>query len=961
MEGRDADPLAVTVVPDGSEDGANLPHGTVIGRYLVTAVLGEGGMGVVYAAHDPDLDRPVAIKILRAPLRAARPRLLREGQAVARLSHPNVVTVFDIGAHGDDLFIAMERIRGETFGAWLKEAGDRRRPWRQVLARMVPAGRGLAAAHAAGLVHRDFKPENILLGDDGRVVVTDFGLAQLGGESGERPASLEQSPVTPHLDLTRTGAVLGTPAYMSPEQFRGDRADARSDQFSFCVTLYEALFGVRPIDPTGGFAPRPTGEAGRVPTLHRLASLGEPRDASVPRWLRRAVRRGLRPDPAQRFASMDELLAALTPPRRALAAGLAIGGLGLAAAGVAVAVALLRGDAPVTGVVAAAGCDDAAAEVDALWNDDARALYRHTWSGRVWLDEDVRWLDDYARRWKSHRRAACLAPEPRRDGCLAAAKGALASAAVRTHDLWPALPALDDCSRPPLSLVPLPHAVALGPQGVAVLSPDGKRLAISDLGDPPYLIDTDPAAFRPAPVPGARLVGDWLPDGRLLVQKHDRRQVLRGGPSGAELALPGLGDLLFTQINTISPDGRRLAVQERDEVVVLSVPDGERIADVAVPAHELAWEPDGRRLAIVSRNLSELRLLDTRSGSVVEIELRTHARGLGEIGIAWLAPGRLALTAGFGPQPGTLGLWTLELDDASRLRRAPELRHVPPEGQLLRLFDAAAGRVVVESASSRQRLFRWHVDRSTEYPSHFNELRLGAIDLAAGAAIGFGGGQLVRFDLATGARTVYPGTGHWLPTLRDGVPIQVAPAGRDRWNLVELVPGGPSKQLLSFTWPGGSPFVRCSGRASSRCVIASRERDHLHVAALGPDGPGRIVEHPDVPGLLEVSADGRRVYVPSGDGSIDAIDLATGEIDRKAPVGESDCKIRQVRTHDERIFWVVLLCPDRFTLGTTYRGGEYREHVRSDGWISGAEVLPGGDVLYSVMDWDPQVVLIDGL
>ena len=166
---------------------------------------------------------------------------------MARLSHPNVVTVYDVGTVADRVFVAMEFVEGQTIAAWLAAAGA---PLAEILAVFIAAGRGLAAAHARGLVHRDFKPENVLIGADGRARVIDFGLARLtavAASSDRRgAAAIRLRPPATALDAHAAGTVLGTPAYMSPEQFRGQPADARSDQFSFCVALYEALYGVRP-------------------------------------------------------------------------------------------------------------------------------------------------------------------------------------------------------------------------------------------------------------------------------------------------------------------------------------------------------------------------------------------------------------------------------------------------------------------------------------------------------------------------------------------------------------------------------------------------------------------------------------------------------------------------------------------------------------------------------------------
>src|SRR5690606_14002911 len=215
-------------------------------------VLGEGGMGVVYAAYDEDLDRRIAIKVLRDSYgdAAARERMVREAQAMARLSHPNVVQVHDVGDQGGQLYVAMEFVKGMTLRTWLSEQD---RPWREIRAMFVQAGRGLAAAHAEGLVHRDFKPDNVLIGGDGRARVADFGLAGAAGVPDSDSESLPDSVVIRvgrqsafNTALTLAGTIMGTPAYMSPEQHRGVATDARSDQFSFCVALWGAIYGEPP-------------------------------------------------------------------------------------------------------------------------------------------------------------------------------------------------------------------------------------------------------------------------------------------------------------------------------------------------------------------------------------------------------------------------------------------------------------------------------------------------------------------------------------------------------------------------------------------------------------------------------------------------------------------------------------------------------------------------------------------
>ncbi len=319
---------------------ADIRHGQKIGRFVVVGELGKGGMGVVYAAHDPELDRQVALKVLRsaAATEEERMRMLREGQAMARVTHPNVITVYEVGVAGTIVFLAQELMDAGTLGGWLEKRHTRD----EIIEKFVAAGRGLAAAHAAGLVHRDFKPDNVLLGTDGRVRVADFGLARaLGTDDGlaaetraniaRAQLELSTSPMSP---LTRTGAVMGTPMFMAPEQHQGERADERSDQFAFCVALYHALYGEWPY-------PGKTAEAVANAVIRgRLAE--PPRGSDVPAKLRQILVRGLATAPTNRFPSMDALLVELTrPPSRAgrrvatiagalvLVAGAVVGGYAL--------------------------------------------------------------------------------------------------------------------------------------------------------------------------------------------------------------------------------------------------------------------------------------------------------------------------------------------------------------------------------------------------------------------------------------------------------------------------------------------------------------------------------------------------------------------------------------------------------------------------------------------------------
>jgi len=283
----DSDALATTAAPSAAVARPELhappralQAGAAIDRYLIERRIGHGGMGVVYAARDPELGRRIAIKVLRAGSPAER--LRREAQALAKLSHPNVVAIHDVGEHDGQTFIAMALVDGVTLRTWLETP----RRVAEIVEVLRASGRGIAAAHAAGMIHRDLKPDNIFIAHDGGVLVGDFGLAR-EAHAGD-------------------AEIAGTPAYMAPEQAQG-AATAASDQFAFCVTAWEALYAERPFAGTTLTTLQASIQAGTIRA---------PTDARVPAKIVRALRRGLETDPAERFPSMVELLAELAPPRR---------------------------------------------------------------------------------------------------------------------------------------------------------------------------------------------------------------------------------------------------------------------------------------------------------------------------------------------------------------------------------------------------------------------------------------------------------------------------------------------------------------------------------------------------------------------------------------------------------------------------------------------------------------------
>jgi serine/threonine protein kinase len=311
----------VTASQAGEQPRPTLSVGDRVGRYLVLSSIGAGGMGVVFAAYDPQLDRKIALKLLRSGLavwsKDARTRLRREAQAIAQLSHPNVVSVYDVGTTVEgDLYIAMEFVEGDTLTSWLRKYP---RTWREIIDVFLQAARGLHSAHRVGLLHRDFNPDNVLVGGDGRVRVTDFGLARSLLAPDEAMQPKPKSVMTAlNQALTATGTVLGTPRYMPPEQLTGPDLDERSDQFSFCVALYEALYGSHPL---------PDGTSAAM-IDHGARAHPPPEGTRIPAAIGRAVLRGLERDRARRFPSMGTLIDELVPrPRRSPLrfAGLGIG------------------------------------------------------------------------------------------------------------------------------------------------------------------------------------------------------------------------------------------------------------------------------------------------------------------------------------------------------------------------------------------------------------------------------------------------------------------------------------------------------------------------------------------------------------------------------------------------------------------------------------------------------------
>ena len=396
-----------------ASDHEGLLGETIAERYKITSLLGRGGMGTVYLARDSKLDRNVAIKVHRAG--ASTDRLQREAIAMAQLAHPNVVNVFEVGSVDTWMYVVMEYVRGATLREWIATAPRR---WQDVIALLLDAGTGLAAAHTAGLVHRDFKPDNVLVGSDGRPRVSDFGLARADHTAGE-PVASSTSLDTP---LTLEGTVLGTPAYMPPEQLAGDPVDARGDQFALAVVAWECLYGRRPFDGA---------TLGALQLAIEDHAVQRPARTAVPARVGAVLERALAVAPDQRYPDVPALLAAL---RRA-AAPRTTRWLVLAAATTIVLTVVAF---PVRSKIVehrhAAGCADQAGEVEGVFGSRARAAiqagFLATGAAGAQGNFDVmqRVLDRHAHTLADRTETVCAADaEPARRTCLSEQTSELAS------------------------------------------------------------------------------------------------------------------------------------------------------------------------------------------------------------------------------------------------------------------------------------------------------------------------------------------------------------------------------------------------------------------------------------------------------------------------------------------------------------------------------------------------------
>lgn len=629
---------------------------TRIGRYVVIKRIGAGGMGVVYAAYDDKLDRKVAVKLLRpgyGPVsETARARLLREAQAIAKLSHRAIVQVYEVGTHHDEVFVAMEYVEGSTLKQWQPS-----RDWRDILARYLDAGRGLCAAHAAGIVHRDFKADNVLVrASDLAVRVVDFGLARTERQDAMAVTDLEPDAAEVEPSLTHTGLVMGTPAYMAPEQHLATTTDARTDQFSFCASLFEALYGYRAFTGERLDELRANVLAGRVEPA--------PRYTAVPPNIHKVLARGLAVDPDARHPTMEALLAVLELPKPSRPWRRIAWALGLTAVAVGGSVAWSNADA------------------GALSPDAMRVRAAYDTAARADTEAELRRLRarPVPQRWNDLVLAyATTAPDATTR--LAALKH------LSTADAQ-AIPAARNVADEALRRGPV-FAVRPTPARVTAIavSPDTKDLcAITEAG---ALLrwsgPDDPSAELVATaVVDAAFSGDGrlravLPEGRLATIDPDGSttiQRLHGG-----------------ELTSVAADGRGHIAVGADDGTLFLLRDGE---SRAVREHEaaigaLAYQPGGSTLASGDRSgRVTLWFLDRQTHRSMTVDHEVQALAWmhdGETVVAETADGPVAWDG----KRGTPGSAPLPRDttDFAVSRSTETVLHRSPEGLGAILADGA--------------------------------------------------------------------------------------------------------------------------------------------------------------------------------------------------------------------------------------------------------------------------------
>jgi len=815
-----------------------------VGRYSILKVIGEGAMGTVYACFDDQLDRRVALKLIKGGQSdAARRRMMREAQAMAQLSHPNVVPVFEVGEHDGQLFVAMEYVKGVTLARWQVEEDDR--PWREMVRMYVEAGRGLAAAHAAGLVHRDFKPHNAVVGNDGRVRVLDFGLAARHGdlsppldESAVGPAVAERALDTP---LTETGTVMGTPAYMPPEQFMGGKVDARSDQFSFCVAFWEGLYGKRPFSggsPTELFSAVVRGEVGDISR------------SEVPVGVRNALLRGLSTEPDDRWPELPALLEEIERhTSRGRRRWVLAATLGLLAVSVLGSV-LLRDDTRTE----QAQKEAAAARVEA---DQAHEREVEAERARARADTNMRNTLRVARAAlldHAPTEAAALLREV--EGALPSAIEAWPEAVARSRDRPRRLRALFEGHE--------------GPVNTVAFSPDGTKIVTASVDGSARVFSLDRSvrdqvfdAHR-----GRVWSAQFSPDGtRVATASFDgTARVFTLDGSEEPIVLEPHEATVFSA--TFSPDGKYIATASEDHTARVHRIDGRESA-VVLEGHALRvrtarFSPDGSRV-VTSSSDGDARVFDARTGESLAVLVGHEAR------VVWAEyspDGSRIVTAGY---DNTVRIWS-----AAGVEQFVMVSHTAPV--VMAVFSPDGRTVLTASDDGTVRRFAADGTTASEVVArHADKVRSVSFSPDGRAFVSAAGDNVARVVALDGSSNREL-TGHtaWVKGavfLPDG--RTVATVSNDQTVRLHEVEHDKTTTMLEV--PRGSVWKADFSPDGALVVTAGGDR---HVRLFAIDGsvePRVLTVHDDQVGAARFSPDGRTVVTASSDGSVRVVSL-DGEV-----------------------------------------------------------------------------------
>jgi hypothetical protein len=945
---------AATVDPAGATaegSGQDLAPRVRIDRYELIEVLGEGSMGRVFRARDTELAREVALKQIqpgRQNVAQAQARLRREAQAMARVEHPAVVRIYDVPVVNGELFVAMELARGGTLVTWLKV---RPRGWREVIRMFSEAGRGLAAAHHAGLVHRDVKPSNIVLDGHGRAKISDFGLARMFGGDEDRDDA--GAPALGHLDatITRTGAIAGTLAYMAPEQFTGEPVDARADQFAFCVALWEALCGRRPFQVAH--------DAARVAESYSQAIAAGPsevpRRVRVPRRILAVVERGLARDRGARWPSLDELLDALAGAARPRRRWWLAGALVIGIAGAAVAWAA-RSSAPAPPV--ACGERD---QLGAAWSASIRAGYLAV-AATPEAREDAGWFDWYAGALAREYATSCGRAEPAKIACLDGALADLRAAIARPErKYWPRLRALDRCGTTWRET----DAGVVNNGEMTRLSYDGRQLSMRPAGRAAILREL--GSNRSWPLDLVYPLR-WLPDGSIAgLDAQERIAIVDPRTEQVTRAFEGHHGVI-----DVSPDLRTVARVSDQALSIVPMSGGEPLVE---PIAGNAWftgsfSPDNRRFAVaepVDGGMIHVDDLVTRHREA--IAFRVHLHNIGVTQVRWLDPTSFVISGSATSQVEG-DLWSLRVDAAGRLVGPPQILLRGERDIGLTPHDAQAGRLLVERLSITPQAIVVDEATSTSLPGLASRLYPVDVDRAhrrvlvatdpahtRWAWMSLDGSNVEPIASLDGLRSAAAGgAGLAALDLRTDPPVYVAldEAGHElaRMPLVEA--------------RGASPTLRCG---THRCLVKWNVGKVAFTIQIDGQTIGRAIrrDQPEFarPSPWEIASDGTRIAFSPG---VLAHDLAIYDLERAVAshtTAEALSRIQHAWFSPDGGLVMSGVSrrsgADVPTFAVVRRDATGRDHVvwRGEPWVAGVAQLDDHRLLLSTSSFHARLSLLE--